>query len=66
MTAFHAWPVELFQVKPPADAPLHPADLGVLSPYRAENVLRFGEYTNDTLHIAPPACNPALHTGAER
>ncbi|MFE5550215.1 Tn3 family transposase [Streptomyces sp. NPDC056534] len=41
---------------------LHPADLAVLSPYRRENILRFGDYTTDQLHLPPPAYNPTLHT----
>ncbi|MEW1914744.1 Tn3 family transposase, partial [Kitasatospora sp. NPDC085895] len=41
---------------------LSASDLTVLSPYRRENVLRFGDYTTDQLHIAPPACNPTLHS----
>ncbi|MFF8592853.1 Tn3 family transposase [Streptomyces sp. NPDC015220] len=36
------------------------SDLAVLSPYRRENVLRFGDYTTDQLHIPPPAYNPTL------
>ncbi|MGW1365023.1 hypothetical protein ACWCQP_47535 [Streptomyces chartreusis] len=32
----------------------------MLSPYRRENVLRFGDYTIDGLHIPPPAYDPAL------
>ncbi|MGW3134929.1 Tn3 family transposase [Streptomyces sp. NPDC001139] len=35
-----------------------------LSPYRRENVLRFGDYTTDQLHIAPAAYNPSLRTSA--
>ncbi|MFG2525781.1 Tn3 family transposase [Streptomyces sp. NPDC048527] len=44
---------------------LHASDLAVLSPYRRENVLRFGDYTTDGLHIPPPAYNPALHATTE-
>lgn len=39
---------------------LQASDLAVLSPYRRENVLRFGDYTKDQLHIPPPAYNPTL------
>ncbi|MFD5430241.1 Tn3 family transposase [Streptomyces sp. NPDC127084] len=39
---------------------LHTSDLAVLSPYRRENVLRFGDYTTDQLHIPPPAYNSIL------
>lgn len=36
------------------------ADLTVLSPYRRENVLRFGDYTTDQLHIPhPPTTRPS-------
>ena len=44
---------------------LHTADLVVLSPYRRENVLRFGDYTIDQLHVPPPAYNPLLHATTE-
>ncbi|MGX1027507.1 hypothetical protein RKD38_002188 [Streptomyces ambofaciens] len=44
---------------------LRASDLAVLSPYRRENVLRFGDYTTDQLHVPPPAYNPALHTTTE-
>ncbi|MGM9470174.1 transposase [Streptomyces murinus] len=44
---------------------LRASDLAVLSPYRRENVLRFGDYTTDQLHIPPPAYNPALHATTE-
>jgi hypothetical protein len=40
---------------------LHASDLAVLSPYRRENILRFGDYTTDQLHIPPPAYDPAIH-----
>lgn len=36
------------------------SDLVVLRPYRRENVLRFGDYTTDQLHVPPPAYNPTL------
>jgi TnpA family transposase len=39
---------------------LNESDLAVLSPYRRENVLRFGDYTTDQLHIPPPLYNPTL------
>ncbi|MFD9223424.1 hypothetical protein ACFWDI_26240 [Streptomyces sp. NPDC060064] len=32
---------------------------------RRENVLRFGDYTTDQLHVPPPAYNPTLHTTTE-
>ncbi|MEU1282569.1 transposase [Streptomyces sp. NPDC005805] len=41
---------------------LKASDLAVVSPYRRENVLRFGDYTTDHLHIPPPAYNPTLPT----
>ncbi|MFJ9775726.1 Tn3 family transposase [Kitasatospora sp. NPDC101157] len=41
---------------------LHANDLAVLSPYRRENVLRFGDYTTGQLPIPPPAYSPSLHT----
>lgn len=41
---------------------LNASDLAVLSPYRRENVLRFGDYTTDLLHLPPPAYNPTLAT----
>ncbi|MFE5550230.1 Tn3 family transposase, partial [Streptomyces sp. NPDC056534] len=44
---------------------LHPSDLSVLSPYRRENVLRFGNYTTDQLHIPPPAYSPTLYAATE-
>ncbi|MFF3129646.1 hypothetical protein ACFVRD_47500 [Streptomyces sp. NPDC057908] len=44
---------------------LHASDLAVLSPYRRENVLRFGDYTTDGLHIPPPAYNPTLHAATK-
>ncbi|MCQ4044878.1 Tn3 family transposase [Streptantibioticus rubrisoli] len=40
---------------------LNVSDLAVLSPYRRENVLCFGDYTTDQLHIPPPAYNATLH-----
>jgi hypothetical protein len=43
---------------------LHTSDLAVLSPYRRENVLRFGDYTTDQLHIPPPSYDPVLHAEA--
>ncbi|MET7458069.1 Tn3 family transposase [Streptomyces sp. NPDC005574] len=39
---------------------LHTNDLAVLSPYRRENVLRFGDYTTNRLHVPPAAYNPTL------
>ncbi|MGW1617076.1 transposase [Streptomyces sp. NPDC002285] len=44
---------------------LHASDLAVLSPYRRENVLRFGDDTTDQLHIPPTAYNPTLHATAK-
>lgn len=44
---------------------LNASDLAVLSPYRRENVLRFGDYTTDQLHIPPPAYNPTLQATIE-
>lgn len=44
---------------------LNASDLAVLSPYRRENVLRFGDYTTDRLHIPPPVYNPTLHTAED-
>ncbi len=44
---------------------LYASDLAVLSPYRRENVLRFGDYTTEGLHIPPPAYNPTLHAEDE-
>jgi TnpA family transposase len=44
---------------------LKASDLAVLSPYRRENVLRFGDYTTDQLHIPPPAYNSTLHAVME-
>ncbi|MFE0646177.1 Tn3 family transposase [Streptomyces sp. NPDC058877] len=41
------------------------SDLAVLSPYRRENVLRFGDCTTAGLHVPPPAYNPALHAATE-
>lgn len=38
------------------------SDLAVLSPYRRENVLRFGDYTTDQLHIPPPDYDPTVQT----
>ena len=37
---------------------LNESDLAVLSPYRRENVLRFGDYTTDQLHIPHPSTTP--------
>ncbi|MER6076330.1 Tn3 family transposase [Streptomyces sp. NPDC001817] len=44
---------------------LNESDLAVLSPYRRENVLRFGDYTTDQLHIPPPLYNPMLSTAPD-
>ncbi len=45
---------------------LRSGDLVVLSPYRCENVLRFGDYTTDQLHVPPPACQPGLRAAVIR
>ncbi len=45
---------------------LHTSGLAVLSPYRRENVLRFGDYTTDQLHVPPPAYSPTLHAPPPR
>ncbi|MFJ5927647.1 Tn3 family transposase [Kitasatospora sp. NPDC092948] len=41
-------------------------DLAVLNPYRRENVLRFGDYTTDGLHVPPPAYNPTLDATGQK
>jgi hypothetical protein len=38
------------------------SDLAALTPCRRENVLRFGHYTVDQLHIPPPFYNATLRT----
>ncbi|MEU4540761.1 Tn3 family transposase [Streptosporangium sp. NPDC023825] len=45
--------------------PLRASDLAVLSPYRRENVLRFGDSTTDGLHI-PPHTPTRLQPGPPR
>ncbi|MFI9825838.1 hypothetical protein ACIHFC_36465 [Streptomyces sp. NPDC052013] len=40
---------------------LNAGDVAVVSPYRRENVLHFGDYTIDHLHVPPAAYNPTLH-----
>ncbi|MGW7824107.1 Tn3 family transposase [Streptomyces puniciscabiei] len=44
---------------------LKTGDLAVLSPYRREYVLRFGDYTTDQLHVPPPAYSPTLLPASE-
>ncbi|WP_413807633.1 Tn3 family transposase [Streptomyces sp. OE57] len=39
---------------------VNPDDIAALSPHRRDNVLRFGDYITDQLHVPPPAYNPAL------
>lgn len=41
---------------------LQPENLAALSPFRQDNVLRFGSYATDALHIPPPAYDPTLNT----
>ncbi|MGI5478673.1 hypothetical protein [Streptomyces lavendofoliae] len=36
----------------------------IVPDHRRENVLRFGDYTSDKLHIPAPAYNPVLSAAA--
>lgn len=45
---------------------LNPDGIAALSPHRRDNVLRFGDYTTDQLHVPPPACNPALFATTQK
>lgn len=40
---------------------IRPKDLVVISPQHRANILRFGDYDTDGLHIPPSPYNPALN-----